>query len=364
MDILILRIWTDLSFYFSVFAPAVISARPAVRAVLIGIPLIWAVWLLFHWKKRNMAEHVPEVFFLEVRLLLAAGAAQWMFLGTAEWKRQCVPFIISFAVAGIMLLRFQRLIGGRQGKGRFGRDNGKEFLVILALAGILASETVRRGFLKILGEGYRLFLLPVLELGVRALVAVLMGIASLLSAIFPGFGSISQMENQAEISIPEPITGISGAEKADTPAFFRILWVMAAVIVFFLFLRFLYRRFSRRGWERNEREAGEIRRSRTAPASEKIPWFSGLTGEKNVRYYYRRFLKLCMSRGIRVGRDASTSEEINDQAVSLWGMKKELSELRGIYLKIRYGEKEEEDRERRRARELYKQIKEKNQSES
>lgn len=358
MDGFILKLATDGSCYLAVFMPVIVSVPKAAGAGLGAVLAAWYVWLFFNWKRRNLIEMVRDHFFMEARLLIFIEVFECLFLGLTVWKKQCAPFAVIFLISGILLLRVGRISMGDRKKLRFWSANGAEVFGVVLAAAILAWEPVSSRLLKIPVLFYKTLILPVLTLILNGAVWFLTWLWPHIEDFFPELSVPQQTESFIAAGNPD-LLELESLEAAKTPIFFKVLGILIVLAVLFLFFRYLYRRLSERGTGTGWQNAGEVRRSAAGAAAKRMPGNFLFSGERNVRYYYRRFLELCMAWGIGTSGNAATSEEIHEQAYGLWGMEKELSELRSLYLEIRYGEKKESREERQRMKALYKAIKEK-----
>ena len=82
-------------------------------------------------------------------------------------------------------------------------------------------------------------------------------------------------------------------------------------------------------------------------------------GDRGVRYYFRKFLKFCVAFQLPADERSASSETVCSDAVRSWGMEEEITAFRDLYRKVRYGEKEETEAFKRKAREIYKKVKKK-----
>ena len=356
---LILKLLMDGSFYLAVFMPILVSVGTVMKAVLSAVLILWWIWLAVNWKKRNLAETAYGNFIMESRILIFVQIFSLMLLGTGKWKRQCVPFLVCFLISGILLLRLVRLRDVAQEKKSFWSANGKEIFGVAAAAGLLSFKPVSRGAAGILGTVYETCILPVLEFIMGLIFDFFVWLWPYLERFLPSLSLERKTEETMDLGGIAPLEWTAGAESAAAPAWTKAVGTALLLSFLFLFLRYLYRRLSERGWGQQEYTQGEIRRSAVRPEEKKNREFREIFREKNVRYYYRRFLALCTMWGIETEKDAATSEEIGKRASRTWGMENELSELRDIYLRVRYGKKNESTEERKRAREIYRSLKEK-----
>lgn len=356
MDVLILRVLLDISFYLSVFMPLIRMENPVMRWGLVALLALWVIWLIMNWKARNFASMIQDMVFLEIKVLAVVQVFELVAMGLSKWQDACGPFVLLFLVTAILLLRAGRLAAGNQGKGQFWSVNSLEFGALLGTVFVLSSETVRTFVWNTLGGLYMKGILPVLLLILDILEKVLWFIWPLLEAIF------SKVEYQGyEIEINnqsgKEMLKLEDAAAIETPEGLKILGLIIAVAAVVLFLRYMAKRLSESGGAARK-QSGEIRRS-TIPVAEKKAQRKLFDGEKNVRYYYRKFLELCRKHGMDPEDGTITTEAMYRMAADQWKDEEVyLRDLRSVYLDIRYGGKKEDEPDRKLAKTLYKKIKE------
>mgnify|MGYP006992792353 FL=1 len=357
MDMLVLKVLTDGSLYLAVFMPFFISAPVWGKAGLSVILAAWAVWLFFNWEKKGLEGTVSRAVFLEWKLLAVIMLFEMVFMGMTAWRQQCAPFALCFFAGSILLLRGSRLQGNGQKRGTFWGVNGLEIFGMLLAAAVLSWKPVIQSFWRFLGILYQTFLLPVIEMFLTVFIKILMWLAKYLSFLFPGVPE--KIEMDGEISLDGGVLPDLGtAETGQVPLAIKVLGIGILVFAAFLFFRFLFRRLSEPGAGKKMHARGEVKRSYLKAEDKRISERGFLGGERNVRYYYRKYLKLCIQGGLDMENQSVTSEQVHERATRLWGMEEELEKLRTIYLKIRYGKKKESGSERAKAREIYRKIKE------
>ncbi len=357
MDMLVLKVLTDGSLYLAVFMPFFISAPAWGRVGLLAIFASWAVWLFFNWEKKGLEGTIPKAVFLEWKLLAAAMLFEVTFLGVTAWRRQCAPFALCFFAGSILLLRGSRLQGSGQKREAFWGANGWELFGMLLAAAVLSWKPVIRCFLGGLGTLYRTFLLPVIEAFLTVFIKILMWIAKYLALLFPG--GLEKIKMDGEISLDGGMPpDLGAAETGQVPLVVKVLGIGILAFAAFLFFRFLFRKLSESGGKKKMYARGEVKRSYLRAEDKRVSGKGFWGGERNVRYYYRKYLKLCIQGGLDMESHGVTSEQVHERAANLWGMEEELAKLRTIYLKIRYGKRKESGSERAKAREIYKKVKE------
>ena len=121
-------------------------------------------------------------------------------------------------------------------------------------------------------------------------------------------------------------------------------------------LLLLYRRLTGSWRTAPGEQTGVLQKSQAEEARQRNGSLEGLFQERNVRYYYRKFLKLCRQKGMEL-EPSMTSEAIAGIALRYWN-EDVLKEFQTVYQKARYGVGLEGDKEKKRARELYRRLKE------
>lgn len=350
MTVLILKFLTDLSWYLAIVFPLMVAAPVLLKVILTAVPAAWAVWLMITGRKRDMGGGAQDAILFEGKLLAVAAILELAMLGVSRWQSQCGVFVLAFFVFGILLLRVSRVSEAEQSKAKFLGLNGLYLFLLAVCAFLLSMRPVREAAVSFVSGMYRYLILPVLILMVRALVLVF----EILGRFIPALEPLSQYE--AELTLE---TGLE-AETAqmtvsETPVFFKVFGILLAAVLGFLFLRYLYRKFSDVGRYDGRDNAGTSVREQLSPDGERQSGWGEFSSERNIRYYYRKFLKLCRKRGL-YPEGIATSQAVEQAARSLW-QEDGLSAFREQYLKVRYGGHKESSEEKKRDREQYRKLK-------
>lgn len=357
MDVLIMRILMDCSFYLSVFMPLMQKGIPGLKWGLTVLLAVWTSYVIRNWRVRDFAGGVQDVVFLEGKVLAVVQIFELVILGPSGWQEFCAPYVIGFVVTAVMLLRAGRLYMGMQGKGRFWRVNGLEFLTLLAVLSAITSDAAKKLVIGGLGVFYGKLILPILMLFLKVLEKILWFMWPFLTAIFSKVeieGEYVQIDN----STAQDFLALDGSEMKAAPEYLKVIGVILAAAALGLFFWFMYRKLSEAGSGGDWGNRGEVRRSTMAAAERKKTSGKLFEGEKNVRYYYRRFLELCRKHGIDPDDGIVTTETMYRMAADCWKEEEVyLKDLRSVYLDVRYGGKKEEEPDRKLARTLYKKIK-------
>ena len=357
MDVLVLRLMLDISFFLSVFMPLIAGGKMLIKWGLLAVLGMWIVWLSINWKKKDMAGIVQDTVFSEIKILAVIQVYEIVIQGFAKWQEQCAPFVFFFAVVAILLLRVGRLETGNQQKGRFWGANSVEFLAVIGAAVFLSSEVVKKFAWSMLGGFYMKCVLPILLFFLQIFQWILMLLAPILSAIFSGV-EFADYEVEVDNRTAQDFLQITGNEPlAETPLWAKALGMAVIAIVLAIFFYFLYKKLSGEGSGRDRTIKGEVKKSTLAAAERGAVKKPSLFDEKNVRYYYRKFLVLCKKHGLEPETAQVTSEMMQQIAVSNWGEEESMGELTNLYREVRYGGRKDEEPERKNAKSLYKVMK-------
>ena len=218
----------------------------------------------------------------------------------------------------------------------------------------LTSEWASEGALFLLGKGYQLLVLPVLLWILNLFLGILMGIAPLFSSLLPkkaGLDALSLVQ-------PGEPPVFEAVEMGEPSMVWRVVgWALVAAALF-AFLYLLYRKLSGNGYGKRERMEGALSREKAVSFASRTGKRRTLFGEHDVRYFYRKFLMLCKKKGLDMEANLTTAEV--EQMARLYWKKEDTGELRDLYRKARYGrpgEREKDAADRRRAGELYREMK-------
>ena len=69
MDVMILRLLLDSSFFLAVFNPLITGENPVMRWGLPAILVGWLIWIVMNWKKRDLEGRIHDMAMTEVKIL-------------------------------------------------------------------------------------------------------------------------------------------------------------------------------------------------------------------------------------------------------------------------------------------------------
>lgn len=357
MDVLILRLLLDSSFFLAIFNPLISGDNLFMKVGLMAVLAAWIVWLVLNWKKKDLEGRVQDVVFTEVKVLAVIQVYELVILGFSGWQEKCAPFVASFAVVAILFLRVGRLIGGSQEKGKFWGANSVEILAVLGIVLVFSSEIVKNFAWKLLGGFYLKIIFPILSFFLNILQMVFMLLEPLIAMLFSGLEP-DGYEVEVDNRTGQDFLQLTGNETlAETPMWAKVVGVLLIVVVFAAVFYFLYQKLSVAGSGRDRKIHGEVKKSTLGVSERNTVKKPSIFDEKNVRYYYRRFLELCRKHGLQPETDMVTSEMMHQIAVERWGEEASMDEFTTLYREVRYGGRKDEEPERKTAKSIYKKIK-------
>lgn len=356
MDVLILRLLLDSSFFMAIFGHWISGDNTALRFGLPAVLVCWLGWLLLNWKKKDLEGRIQDVAMTEFKILAVVQVYEVVMLGFARWQQVCAPYIVIFVVVFILFLRAGRLVGGSQEKGKFWASNGLELLLLLGSVAIFSSETVKNLAWSLLGKFYMTLILPILAFFLNIIQAVFMFLEPWIASFFSGV-EFAEQEVELDTRTGQDFLQLTGNEPlAETPLWVKIAGIAIVVVILAIIFFFLYQKLSVTGSGRDRKIKGQVKKTSIGAAERRTEKRRSIFEEKNVRYYYRRFLELCRKNGLEPETASVTSEMMQQIAVENWGEAETVEDLTELYREIRYGGKTDADPERAQAKGWFKTI--------
>ena len=111
MDVMLLRLLLDCSFFMAIFNPLISGSNLAIRWGLSTVLTVWISWIFVNWKKKDLEGRIQDIAFTEVKILAVVQVYELVIMGFAGWQEKCAPYVAVFAVTVILFLRMRFLIG-------------------------------------------------------------------------------------------------------------------------------------------------------------------------------------------------------------------------------------------------------------
>ena len=357
MDVMLLRLLLDASFFMAIFNPLISGSNQVIRWGLTAVLAVWLVWIVMNWKKKDLEGRIQDIALTEAKVLAVVQVYEIVLQGFADWQKICAPYVAVFIVVAILFLRAGRLVGGSQEKRKFWSANGVELFLIIGAAFFLSSEAVKGLAWKLLGKFYMTLVLPVLMVFLNVLQAVFMLLEPLIAALFSNV-EFAEYEVEVDNRTGQDFLQLTGNEAlAETPLWAKIAGIVIVAAIFAVIFYFLYKKLSVAGSGRSRKIQGEVKKSTIAAGERRVSKKPSFFEEKNVRYYYRKFLVLCRKHGLEPESEMVTTEMMRTIAVENWGEEESVDEFTNLYRDVRYGGQKDEESERKTAKALYKKVK-------
>lgn len=346
-----LSLLIDLSFYFTFAAPLCAQYGGKWNIIVLIPAMLYLIYVLYR-RDRTLSLGRQRRIFLTYCKAAAIFLAALVVGRAIEAAAAALPLVIFTLAASVVLmrsLRHDQTVFTQRGYQVF---NLLSIGGTVALAFVASSNVVLRGFGSLLNAIYQSLIVPVLLVFIKGLGAVL----SALSSIFPGFDGWENGQNVEDIvsgAFEQQIDESLWAGATQSNGFIlTIIAVVAAIAVLFFFFRWLGPKKGEHG----------VRMSNASFVSKELdvtttPKQRESVFVRDVRSIYRKFLKLCMKRGMEV-EDSHTSLDVEQQAKVYLNTDEPVEEIRNIYIRHRYGGATEAD-DLQKMKRYYKEIKKK-----
>ena len=313
--------------------------------------LIWYVW------KRPLppdywSHHAGFLFCLKilpVALLAAAFANSW-----DSFARWVAPYFGMFLVLSVLLLRMLRHDAATISRPRFQVVNAAAVAAVCAAGWLLSTDWTLRALRAAGAFLFSYIIRPLMMLAVY----LFAGVAALVGKLFEGIevdpetlnfdlgSELTQLRQEAE-------EGYAAHTRADLGAFWDYLLILLAVGAAAAMAFFLFRAMAGRSRREGGVAAVETREALPQDAPRESPRLRDDRGR--VRSAYRRFLKLCDQKGLKI-TEFQDSAQIRDEAGPFFP-RPALSRLREVYVRARYSSAPVTPEDVREARESYTELK-------
>lgn len=357
MDVLVLRLLMDASFFMAIFNPLIAGEHAMLRWSLLAVLAVWMIWLVGNWKKKDLEGRVQDVAFMELKAMVVIQVYEVVLQGITKWQNRCAPYVVVFVVAAILFLRAGRLIGGSQEKRKFWGANGAELFLIFAGVLVLSSEFMKSMAWKLVSGVYMSVILPILMLFLNLLQLVFMLLEPLFALLLSG---VDTPENEVQLSTNfsmELRDLVAEEGLAETPLWVKIVGAVVLIVIFGIIFFFMYKKLSVEGSGKNRDIQGQVKKTALTAAERKAEKRHSMFEEKNVRHYYRKFSELCRKYCVQPEHRVMTTELIREITVANWGEEESIDQLTELYRDVRYGGRSDGDEEKKTARSIFKKMK-------
>ena len=312
----------------------VIYARSLPDCILLIPAALYVIWLVAKEDFSLDYERHKSVFGGFLLALVIFLVVAWFMRSLDVFSAVAMPYAVAMLVCTVLLMRSLRHEKQVYCQRRYQLVNLAAVAAVGGAAWVVSSKTVRGGVGVLLKAFHQHILSPIFELLLNALLYILQGAAWLFSLL-----SLKDKPQQ-EQEIPE--ISADGAEKLFGDDYIlkepselvkmlgKVLLIAAVVAALVLLFRWMSRR---RGVDTADVAETEVRDEIPTEAVGKPRKESSPV--RTVRAQYRKFLKLCASRGVE--REAGfTSLDVHERAQWVQVDESVSGEIRDVYIKARY----------------------------
>lgn len=315
-----------------------VAAGWAERAALI-VFFLYGVKLLRAETYEPTWDHEAGLFSRFWKLALAVFVIWFPFAGLSEsgmatLERVLLPTVIVTMTALILLTRALRHDRDVYVNTRRQMVDVAIFALLAALAALLGSRPVLGGLWFLLKTVFRYLIYPVLNALLWVAERIVGFLLWLLSYIFPE-GELEMPNLSLGQGVSEEQIMPEVSEAARGSALLRVLLILAGAAALAYLTYRLLKLLLLRGPQAADNGERPIERVSLAPENEPRTKKAPRSPVEGVRREYRRFLKLCRLRGVRLRR-SDTSLSVNEKAAAL-SAPPAANTLRALYVAARYG---------------------------
>ena len=277
-------------------------------------------------------------------------------------EQEVLGYLLLYLITSVILLRSLRHMEYYEDHQTISRINLGYLVILLGFSAILSTKVIRSAVF----HGIRMIYEIIMDAISYVLSWIIYGISLILGAFFGWLEQFFQGIGLRHVLMPEMKGSVLGQAELSreeltssllaSPFF---IWLGRGVVT--LVLLYLIYRILRRGSIPSPQEQGYTESREYIPKTDKerLRNPSSRYGKDSpayeIRHYYRKFLKLCVSRKLEL-KDSDTTLQIQTAAETEFD-NKNLYNMREIYLEVRYGEKSTDEDTADRFRNFYHKLK-------
>jgi len=367
MTLILIKIINDLSLYFAIifYLKAIIAPGSIWFWLPAALPVfIYGFGLYKNIRSKNQVLSYgkqKDYFLKTLRFLPLFLLPAFFTLDLRTLEQQALPWLIVYLFSGVVLLNLLRHNASWQ--------KNKLFLALhlggILLCSFLCLEAGRTRLLQILGQGFLLLykhvispLLILFGTCISFFIWLFVQFITLLAE--KGAEKTTDFDWSSAPSVKDAIGNNTGSGLAFILSLLKPLLFLAVIGAMVITLKRLSGTFSAKKADPHnstsqQREALPFK----PPSAGLLPKiFVPKDPRLAVRFYYRKFLTLCLEHGIAIS-PSNTSSQIQEKAQRIFPGKT-LQEIRQLYIAARYDDKPVSPEEVEKIKSLYKEIKKQN----
>lgn len=270
--------------------------------------------------------------------------------GIGLFSNYSAYYVIIYLVTSILLLRNLRFIEYNKDSSEGKRINNSYSIIIVIFSFILSISYVREMVIKIIKGSYLfiinlfMYLFSWLITGIAYVMSIVVyAIIEFLNKLGPNPQKLEIILQPSEAEAAKMEQGEVFVDKLlNNPIYNIIVRAFIILIVVYIIMR-LFKGFMNNVSEQEEYSEEKeliLRKAETDKSVKKVflDFLKPKSYNEQIRLYYQKYMSKCLDRDIEI-TEMDTTEEINNKSQIKFD-KKLIDDIRNIYIKIRYGEKE------------------------
>lgn len=339
-----------------IFLAIVVSFLPLITASsieeLIYLAVYCIITILVILRGRSVIRYDIELDMFKKGIYICIGTfiVSTAIGGIGLFSNYSAYYVIIYLVTSILLLRNLRFIEYNKDSSEGKRINNSYSIIIVIFSFILSISYVREMVIKIIKGSYLfiinlfMYLFSWLITGIAYVMSIVVyAIIEFLNKLGPNPQKLEIILQPSEAEAAKMEQGEVFVDKLlNNPIYNIIVRAFIILIVVYIIMR-LFKGFMNNVSEQEEYSEEKeliLRKAETDKSVKKVflDFLKPKSYNEQIRLYYQKYMSKCLDRDIEI-TEMDTTEEINNKSQIKFD-KKLIDDIRNIYIKIRYGEKE------------------------
>lgn len=350
--------------FCALFIGILVFASTSADVIFAGILIFYSIYMVFKGLDETGYYLVIDRFNKGLVMLAAMFLISFFAHNMAVIEAKSAPFMVIFLVTAIMLIRSFRLLQYNEDATQLNRINIRYSIIVVGLSFCFSINQVRYYIFQAVGRIYDLMMKAVVFIFYGGFIIVGQGIkyaVAFMRGLLEGKNIKELLEVQgSSFDNAEIYSTESLIESINRSHIFKIIMnVLVTILVLSALYCFIRMLMKNHHIKKEEEEYTETREFIAKDRDHKRSWkitlpFMARKYDEYIRYYYHKFMRLCLAKGIELG-EADTTQDISRKSKTNFD-EASVDGMREIYIKVRYGEDPGDKEKARRFHSYYKRL--------
>ena len=312
------------------------------KSLFIIITFIFALYII---KNINTSyESSADEFSLGIKIIIIFFFISFISQTLDIFNTWSAAYIILYIISSVIILRTLRLIKYNQNNKFAVRLNVIYAVIISSISSLICFKNIRDDIIKILIKLYD----TIIDVFIYIFSWLFYAIGYLLTILF---NLLWKLIKRVKLNPENGSINITKLpkypdRKSLIESFFSIklvndfIKILVIFIISYILIKLFLRKTDKRENNMDYTESREFIKNTINPDAsiiKKLHEYLNLRScSEYIRYYYRKFLKMCLNKKINI-KNSDTTKEINKKSVLIFD-NNSLRNIRDIYIYVRYGE--------------------------